>query len=342
MHEKDLQMKGIGIEMKVAGEKTTYIQKIASTPNYLMIEPTNKCNLKCQMCSREELTDIGDMDYELFLKIMEELPDIKTVKFQGLGEAYLAKDAIKMLEYCKGRNIDVVSITNCLWNHIDIPYLMSLLKHMYISYHAADENTYKLVCGGGNWKLLHENIKKIIENKAECEVVFNCVLSQLNYWQAEKIVTKASEMGVNYVRFQIMQNWTSEGEELYSELSDLRKIDKIKLTENLQKAYDAARQYNVIVDLVGNEDFDYTHCIWPFERTYINKNGDVLVCHMRPTPNYKIGNVRKNSFGEIWHSEEIGTIREKLSKNLAPAMCAECPYIQAAKEIQEIKSVLKI
>ena len=334
-------MKGTDINMKIAGEKTSYTQKLALTPNYLMIEPTNKCNLRCQMCSREELTDIGDMDYELFLKIMGELPEIKTVKFQGLGEAYLAKDAIKMLEYCKERNIDVVSITNCLWNHIDIPYLMTLLKHMYISYHAADEDTYKLVCGGGKWELLHENIKKIIANKADCEVVFNCVLSQLNYRQAEKVVIKASEMGVNYVRFQIMQNWTSEGEELYSGLADLKRMDKNQLTESLQKAYDTARQYNVIVDLVGNENFDYTHCIWPFERTYINKNGDVLVCHMRPTPNYKIGNIRRSSFEEIWHSKEISEIREKLSKNMAPAMCVECPYIYAAEELHEIRSALK-
>jgi len=49
--------------MKITGEKSEYIQKFANTPNYLMIEPTNKCNLKCQMCSREELTDIGDMEY---------------------------------------------------------------------------------------------------------------------------------------------------------------------------------------------------------------------------------------------------------------------------------------
>lgn len=327
--------------MKIAGEKTNYIQKMFETPNYLMIEPTNKCNLKCQMCSREELSDIGDMDYELFLKIMAELPGIRTVKFQGLGEAYLAKDAIKMLEYCKKRDIDVVSITNCLWSHIDISYLMTLLKHMYISYHAADEETYKLVCGGGNWKLLHENITKIVENKGKCEVVFNCVLSQLNYDQAEKIVIRAKELGIDYVRFQIMQNWTAEGEELYTELAGLREMNRDLLVRNLQNAYETAGRLDVTIDLIGNEEFDYTHCIWPFERTYINKNGDVLICHMRPAPQYKIGNLCENSFDDIWHGEKINLIREALSNNMAPEMCRECPYIQAAEEIRDIKSALE-
>ncbi len=327
--------------MNVTGEKTTYIQKIAKTPNYLMIEPTNKCNLKCQMCSREELTDIGDMDFELFLHIMKELPNIETIKFQGLGEAYLAKDAIKMLEYCKERNINVVSITNCLWNHIDIPYLMTLLKHMYISYHAADEKTYKLVCGGGNWDLLHKNIEQIVKNQNECEILFNCVLSQLNFEQADQIVVQAKKMGVKYVRFQIMQNWTAEGEELYDNLSGLRRMNKYRLIESLRKAYKTAKELQIKVDLVGNEKFDYTHCIWPFERTYINKNGDVLICHMRPAPEYKIGNICENTFDDIWNSKEIKSVRETLSKNVAPKMCRECPYIQAAKEIRDIRKALK-
>lgn len=327
--------------MKIAGEKTNYIQKMLDSPNYLMIEPTNKCNLRCQMCSREELSDIGDMDYDLFLKIMEELPDIKTVKFQGLGEAYLAKDAIKMLEYLKKRNIDVVSITNCLWKQIDIPYLMTLLKHMYISYHAADEETYKLICGGGNWRLLHENIKKIVENKGECEVVFNCVLSQLNYEQAEKIVIRAKELEINYVRFQIMQNWTAEGEELYADLHELREMNRDLLVGNLRKAYETADRLDVTIDLIGNDEFDYTHCIWPFERTYINKNGDVLVCHMRPAPQYRIGNICESNFVDIWHGERINLVRDALRNNRALEMCKECPYIQAAEEIRDIKFALK-
>ena len=327
--------------MKITGEKSEYIQKFANTPNYLMIEPTNKCNLKCQMCSREELTDIGDMEYELFIKVMEELPEIKTVKFQGLGEAYLAKDAIRMLEYCKSRNIDVVSITNCLWNNIDIPYLMTLIKHMYISYHASDEKIYKLICGGGNWKLLHNNIRKIVENKNECEIVFNCVLSQLNYKQAESIVQCSNLMGVNYVRFQIMQNWTTESEALYDNISGLGKMDINTLIESLHAAYIRAKELGVTINLIGNENFDYRQCIWPFERTYINKNGDVLTCHMRPAPIYKIGSIKSKSFKEIWNGEELNSIRNKLSLNQAPEMCIDCPYITASEELKNIKLELK-
>ncbi len=326
--------------MRVIGEKEIYKQKLNRSPNYLMIEPTNKCNLRCRMCSREELTDIGDMNYDFFLKIMNQFPDIKTVKFQGLGEAYLAKDAIKMLEYCKSRNIDVVSITNCLWNHIDIPYLMTLLKHMYISYHAADATIYHEICGGGNWELLHKNIKEIVENKGECEVLLNCVISEVNYKYLSKIIERAHELKINYVRFQIMQNWTTEGEELYRDLAALKCFDEKELIEKLKEAYKIAENLGVSIDLVGNDEFEYTQCIWPFERTYINKNGDVLACHMRPAPKYKVGNLAENTFDEIWNGKKLNIIRESLQNNCAPDMCKDCPYIFSANSLKRIRGAL--
>ena len=332
--------------MKIAGEKTVYEQKLAQTPNYLMIEPTNKCNLKCKMCSREELKDIGDMDYDSFEKVMKQLPGIKTIKFQGLGEAYLAKDAMRMLLYCKQKNIDVVSITNCLWKNINIEELMPLLKHMYISYHAADEETYGEICGvegktrSSFWELLHKNIEKIVASKGNCEVLLNCVISSINYYQAPEIVKRAKSLGVNHVRFQIMQNWTTEGEELFDNLASVAEMDENLLINALKKAYQLARELDISIELVGNSEFEFTHCIWPFERTYINRNGDVLTCHMRPAPEYKIGNVFEKTFEEIWNGDKLNTIRELLSQNNPPEMCCKCPYIENADVLRRIKQKL--
>ncbi len=326
--------------MKIAGEKNTYCQKWSSSPTYLMIEPTNRCNLKCKTCSREELHDIGDMNIELFKQVLSELPNVKTIKFHGLGETYLAKDVMQMLELCKDRNIDVVSISNCLWNHIDIPYLMTLLKHMYISYHAAEEKTYKEICGGGNWKLLHDNIRAIVANKGNCEVVFNCVISSLNYLQLNGIVKNMYELGVDSLRLQIMQNWTIEGEELHDDLAKVAQLDEDILVEKLKDAYAVADELGVSIDLVGNTEFDFTHCIWPFERTYINKNGDVIPCSMRPAPEYKVGNITTSSFDEIWSGNTMKDIRNLLSNNHAPKMCEGCPYIESAEVLKRVKKKL--
>ncbi len=335
------------MKMKISGEKSEYKQGVAESPKYLMIEPTNRCNLNCRMCSRNELQDIGDMELPLFQHALEQLPEVTTVKFQGLGEAYLAKSWREMLELLAQRNIKIVSITNALWRNIDIPYLMSLLEHMYISYHAADEQTYESIVGMGKpaWELLHKNIKTITANQGNTHVLFNCVLSDLNYHQAAKIVERAAALNVSHVRFQIMQNWTSDEEELHDSLQDISIKQNVleELTENLMFAKKRGDELGVEIELVGNEDFDYTKCVWPFERTFINKNGDVLPCCMRPNPRYAVGNIRQLSFEKIWkHSEQLNEMRRKLSNNIPPDMCKDCPYRMAVPILRYVKKSLRM
>ena len=324
----------------IAGEKEVYRQHLVKSPLYLMLEPTTKCNLNCQMCVHNELTDFGDMDYSLFEKVMDQLPEVKTIKFQGLGETFLAKNAIRMLEYCKARGIDVISITQCIWRGIDIPYLMTLISHMYISYHAADERTYKEICGGGDWKLLHDNISMIVDNKGGSDVIFNCVLSGLNYEQAPLIIKNAAEYKVKHVRFQIMQNWTTKEDDKHEDYDAIKTINSDILVDILRKTYKVAKEMGVSVELVGNDKFEYTHCIWPFERVFITREGLVMPCHMRPLPENCVGDLKTQSFDEIWNNEQYLTMRELLASNRPPRMCEDCPYIASAQELSAIKALL--
>ena len=43
-------------------------------PTRINIEPTNQCNLRCNMCPRKDLTrPVGDIDLHLFNDIAEEI-----------------------------------------------------------------------------------------------------------------------------------------------------------------------------------------------------------------------------------------------------------------------------
>ena len=57
---------------------------------YLYIETTSRCNLHCEMCFKQYWEDSeGDMDWELFLKILDdakEFPELKMIYFGGIGE----------------------------------------------------------------------------------------------------------------------------------------------------------------------------------------------------------------------------------------------------------------
>lgn len=330
--------------MKVVGEKKDYVQELLSSPEYLMIEPTNRCNLNCITCTRASLDKIGDISYENLERILDSFPDVKTIKFHGLGEPLLTPNAIKMLELIKEKGIDTVIVSNLQWDNIDIEHLLSLIKHMYISYHAVDEAMYYTISGNmGSWELLHKNIQRIKEKRPNhVDVMLNYVCTRENVQYMEKMVQRAYDLGILYVRFQIVQNWADEKNQKFHNKLEQLQITNIEDTlDYFVKAATLAKQIVVNIEIVGNDHFDYRQCIWPFRRAYITFTGEVIPCCMRPEPKYSMGNIFKTDFKEIWNSEKYHSLRRQLSDNQSCEMCKECPYTVTAPFISKINMRLK-
>jgi len=58
-------------------------------PTFIQLEPTTKCNYKCIMCSRSSLSPSRlnrDMSLSEFKFIIDQIPSLKSVHLQGLGE----------------------------------------------------------------------------------------------------------------------------------------------------------------------------------------------------------------------------------------------------------------
>ena len=70
---------------------------------YLMIEPTNVCNLRCPVCPRGNSfyeNNQGFMSFQNFKKIVRPVKDlIENVNLWGFGEPFLASDIAKMINY---------------------------------------------------------------------------------------------------------------------------------------------------------------------------------------------------------------------------------------------------
>src|SRR3977135_3771178 len=83
-------------------------------PVCLYLETTNRCNLLCTTCPRtyEELEPPADMSWELFTKIVDQLPNIERAVLHGVGEPMLVKNLPKMVRYLKDRGTYVLFNTN--------------------------------------------------------------------------------------------------------------------------------------------------------------------------------------------------------------------------------------
>jgi len=101
-----------------AGESLNQILRYASSPRSfspqgIVIEPTNHCNLKCKHCTAQTNDEErGYMDYEFYKRILDTNPQITCLMLSRYGEPFLHPRIFEMIEYAKGKNIYVFTYTN--------------------------------------------------------------------------------------------------------------------------------------------------------------------------------------------------------------------------------------
>jgi len=82
-------------------------------PSTLMLEVTNRCNLKCITCPREydlgKAMDKGEMDLDMLKRIIDEVsPYIDSIGLTGLGEPFLYKNLVEAVHYIRNKNRGVI------------------------------------------------------------------------------------------------------------------------------------------------------------------------------------------------------------------------------------------
>src|SRR3954471_4959497 len=84
-------------------------------PVELQLEVTGSCNLSCQMCLvayRPRLGRSASLSVDTVRAILDDLPSVRRLTLQGLGEPLLAPDLDAIVAEAVGRGLDVGFNTN--------------------------------------------------------------------------------------------------------------------------------------------------------------------------------------------------------------------------------------
>src|SRR3954466_14118234 len=87
-------------------------------PSYIQLEPVGQCNLRCQMCPiqfRQDGPPHGPpafMPFEVFARLLEDLPGLAELQLQGLGEPMMHPRFFEMVTYATKRGVKVSTNTN--------------------------------------------------------------------------------------------------------------------------------------------------------------------------------------------------------------------------------------
>lgn len=262
--------------------------------NRLAIEITNKCNFKCTMCIKQTnaqyksaiKTHPGTMDYELFVKIIneyKELPNntLGSVILQFQGEPLVTKNIFQYLDYVEAMGINFGFTTNAqLLTPAITDKLITYIHFTSIAFSidSIDEHTFNTIRVGADMKLIFENIKYYL-SKSSVSPNINTV----------QMGAESAEVDA------VVKYWMSY--------------------DNIQRCKASIVTDENSVPIQFNYELEQQPCHSPFSNMIILTNGKAVACCRDTVYDIELGNVADTSLADVWYGARYQYLRKIHSTN---------------------------
>jgi radical SAM protein with 4Fe4S-binding SPASM domain len=295
-------------------------------PEYIQIESSTKCNLRCRTCIRSEKENC-DIDLVFFRSIINQLRRSRfgtlQVDLTGVGEPLLNPNLISMIKYAKrgGFKVGFTSNLTILNESMAEELVNTNLDYLYVSFDGATKETFEKLRVGANFEKVISNIEFLLKKrterkKSELLVKLTATVSYGNSKEILDLVKIAEDLGVNSINFnrQIIpgkEHWKHEFRAIT--LWKRRAIASVKIG----RMAIPLRRPQPCVALKG---------------CYITYDGKVLPCNsliqIFPRKEYnrvQVGDLKQNTLDEIWFSKSYRLFRTHLALGRHPFFCKYCP-----------------
>ena len=289
-------------------------------PVSISFEPTTSCNLRCPECPsglRAFSRPTGMLEKDFFKETIDDIHrHLLYLIFYFQGEPYLNPAFLDMVKYASSKKIYTATSTNAHYLNDDNAKktVESGLDRLIISIDGTTQDTYKQYRVGGQLDKVLEGAKNIIKWRKELNsktpfVFFQFLVVKHNEHQIEEIKKMAKEIGVDEVRFKTAQVYdykkdpnqlipTIDKYSRYKKNADNNYVPKNKLANRCWKLWHA----NVIT--------------W---------DGLVVPCCFDKDATHQLGNLKNESFKNIWHNSNYKQFRAELMKSRKNIdICANC------------------
>jgi MoaA/NifB/PqqE/SkfB family radical SAM enzyme len=317
-------------------------------PVCLYLEVTNRCNLLCETCPRtfEALEPPADMSWELFTRIVDQVPNVSRAVLHGVGEPMLVRELPRMIRYLKDRNVHVLFNTNgTLLNPRKFPELVATgLDELRVSVDAADAASYKLVRGKDFFHRIVRDVRLFTRYQAETSArtpVVSLWLTGLKetVQQLPDFVRLAADMGVRQVHLQRLV-FDEAGFGMARAESSLFEQTQAEEQATIAAAQALGAELGVTLDASGatepglslkkaDEDQPWSTCRRPWSLMYFTAHGRALPCCIAPFSargydSYTLGNATQQTLREIWNGPAYQDFRQNLLGETPPKPCQNC------------------
>ncbi|MFA4662926.1 tungsten cofactor oxidoreductase radical SAM maturase [Pyrococcus kukulkanii] len=309
---------------------------------YLYLEITNRCNLKCEMCFKQYWEDEeGDMDWNLFLKILddaEEFPELKMIYFGGIGEPAVHPRFMDMVREVKRRGFALGMSSNgvLLTESILEEFVKLGVDLIYFSMDAIPTASDIIKLGHVTSKVVEDRIKTLVKLKEEYKVEkpiigVEVVATKENYQQLPEMALYLRELGVDSMLVSNLVPMTKEQAKLivYDGSVDMdpivKELQRIASGGPFMKIAEFKLRTERYCEFVENNvavvrwDGEVFPC-YRFLHTY----PEVIFGREKKVVAHSFGNVKEESLRDIWMSRDFVWFRFIVRASAYPS-CIDCP-----------------
>lgn len=288
-------------------------------PISISVEPTTSCNLRCPECPsglRDFSRPTGMLEPDTFKSIVNQVKDrtfYLTLYFQG--EPYLNKDLFNFVEYAESQNIYTSTSTNAHYLH-DLNARRTVesgLSRMIISIDGTTQETYESYRRGGKLEKVLEGARNIEKWKKQLGsskpyTIFQFLVVHPNEHQTEEVKQLGKEIGVDEVKFKSAQ--------VYEYKNGNPLIPNKEQYSRYKKQKDGTFELkNKLLN----------HCWRLWHSCVFTWDGQVVPCCFDKDASHVMGDLKKESFEELWQGEAYQRFRGAILKSRKEIdICANC------------------
>ena len=289
-------------------------------PVSISFEPTTSCNLRCPECPsglRQFTRPTGMLKQDFFRQTIDDIhKELLYLIFYFQGEPYLNPDFLPMVNYAHRKGIYTATSTNAhyLTDEKARQTVESGLDRLIISIDGTTQDVYQQYRIGGKLDKVIEGAKNIVKWKKELRsktpfVFFQFLVVKPNEHQIEEIKQLGKEIGVDQVRFKTAQVYDYENDP-HQLIPGNNKYSRYKKDKSGKMTVKSGLK---------------NHCWKLWHANVITWDGLVVPCAFDKDAMHQLGNLKTQSFKEIWHNDNYKQFRRELltsRKNID--ICANC------------------
>lgn len=282
-------------------------------PGFLSIALTTRCNLRCFICRREN--HVGEnLPFENLARLALAIRNARTIDLTGWGECFVYPRFKEVLRYIYSlnpkENLIQITTNGTLLTGEAAALLGRGLRTLIISLNAATPETYNRDMKFGEFGSTLRHIREFmealpVEDRGKVQLHF--VAHTGNYLEIPNFVLLARDLGIGTVT--IGQYLVDLREHVqYALLSVREEYNDVvrrarELARNADVAFYAPRFFEESAVAPASE------CLDPVNACYVGVDGQVAPCCF--CGSYRIGNVYKEGFQEVWFGREYRRLRRK-------------------------------